>query len=200
MPQLDTLTFFSQFFWLSFFFLGFYGMLVKYYLPKLSRILKIRTRKISNIGLGAAPQNLETSRSEAGSVGLAQDIAEVHGNPSYLQLESKNIRKNGDSFLTNLLFFDFFHEKMKNTSTWLKTMVELTNKNQFKTLNNKYLFSVGNFQAYDIFLFYHLKSVIAPTGFHATNLNKLFQISTPSGIAERSSLEKIYNYRILKNI
>ena len=47
MPQLDVSTFFSQFFWLSFVFLGFYGILVRLYLPKMSRLLKLRTRKVS---------------------------------------------------------------------------------------------------------------------------------------------------------
>ena len=42
MPQLDKVTFLSQFFWLTFFFIGFYFLILKYFLPKMSRILKFR--------------------------------------------------------------------------------------------------------------------------------------------------------------
>jgi len=42
MPQLDIATFFSQYIWLCVFYIGFYLVLVHYYLPKLARILKVR--------------------------------------------------------------------------------------------------------------------------------------------------------------
>lgn len=44
MPQLDKVTFLSQFFWLCFFFISFYFGIVKFVLPKLSRILKYRKK------------------------------------------------------------------------------------------------------------------------------------------------------------
>ena len=46
MPQLDTVTFFSQYVWLVVFFGGFYLSIVKYYLPKMGRILKVRQKKM----------------------------------------------------------------------------------------------------------------------------------------------------------
>ena len=49
MPQLDTVTFISQYFWLCFFFLGFYFSLVQYFLPKMARILKFRQEKMTKI-------------------------------------------------------------------------------------------------------------------------------------------------------
>ena len=49
MPQLDTVTYMSQFFWLCIFFLGFYFSLVQYILPKMSRIIKYRQEKIKKI-------------------------------------------------------------------------------------------------------------------------------------------------------
>jgi len=42
MPQLDHVTYFSQYFWLCVFFFGFYALCVKYYLPGLSRLAKYR--------------------------------------------------------------------------------------------------------------------------------------------------------------
>lgn len=49
MPQLDTVTYMSQFFWLCFFFLGFYFSLVQFILPKMARILKFRQEKMTKI-------------------------------------------------------------------------------------------------------------------------------------------------------
>jgi len=47
MPQLDQVTFLSQLWWCFFFFLGFYFVIHKYFLPKISRILKLRRKKIT---------------------------------------------------------------------------------------------------------------------------------------------------------
>lgn len=44
MPQLDHVTYFSQSFWLTVFFLAFYVILVKTFLPKVSTILKLRKK------------------------------------------------------------------------------------------------------------------------------------------------------------
>jgi hypothetical protein len=45
MPQLDTVTYFTQFFWLFFFYSSFYLILVKYYLPRITRVLHVRAQK-----------------------------------------------------------------------------------------------------------------------------------------------------------
>lgn len=49
MPQLDIVSYMSQFFWLWFFFIGFYLTLVQHFLPKMARILKFRQKKMSSI-------------------------------------------------------------------------------------------------------------------------------------------------------
>ena len=46
MPQLDKVTFLSQFFWLCFFYLGFYYIISKIYLPQISRIIALRKKKL----------------------------------------------------------------------------------------------------------------------------------------------------------
>ena len=48
MPQLDTLTFASQLFWLLVCFLVFYSLVISQVLPKLARILKVRSKKINS--------------------------------------------------------------------------------------------------------------------------------------------------------
>lgn len=57
MPQLDQFTYFSQFLWLCVFFMGFYVLLYNDGLPKVSRILKLRTRLVSQ-------QSVETHHSD----------------------------------------------------------------------------------------------------------------------------------------
>lgn len=47
MPQLDKVTFFSQYFWLCVFFFGFYIFQLKFFLPEMSRILKFRKKRLS---------------------------------------------------------------------------------------------------------------------------------------------------------
>jgi hypothetical protein len=180
MPQLDTLTFFSQFFWLSFFFLGFYAVLVKYYLPKISRILKVRSRKIST------PQ----SASPGFSTSTASPVS-----------DAVNVYQIRDTVLTNGIkhSFDLFQEKTKNTSEWLENTVHTTNKIQLKNMNSKYLSTVGDFQAQDIFLFHHLKSVLAPNAFQATGFQKIFN-GNSVGLLQLESKEKLYNYHFISNL
>ena len=51
MPQLDHVTYFSQYFWLCVVFFAFYGVCVKYYLPGLSRLTKYRNKTQNQDGL-----------------------------------------------------------------------------------------------------------------------------------------------------
>jgi len=46
MPQFDKITFFNQLFWLLFFFSGFYLLLLHFFLPKLSAVLKARSKML----------------------------------------------------------------------------------------------------------------------------------------------------------
>lgn len=46
MPQLDMITFFSQIFWLTVTFYGFYFFILRIYLPKIAVVLKTRKKKL----------------------------------------------------------------------------------------------------------------------------------------------------------
>ena len=46
MPQFDIVTFFNQIFWLIFLFFSFYILLLRFFLPKISSILKTRNKKL----------------------------------------------------------------------------------------------------------------------------------------------------------
>jgi len=60
MPQFDKITFFNQIFWLFFFFSSFYLILLKVFLPKLSSVLKARTKKLQKGSEGAASPEEQT--------------------------------------------------------------------------------------------------------------------------------------------
>ena len=117
MPQLDKVTFLSQFFWLCFFYIGFYFLILKFFLPKMSLILKLRKNKL------------------AGS----QD------NVSSLQQENQKIRKNYETLFTTALTTSksAFNENFKRVEKWLHNAVENTEKKHYESLNKTYICSVG---------------------------------------------------------
>ena len=59
MPQFDKITFFNQLFWLFIFFSGFYLISLKVFLPKLSSVLKARTKKLQKGSEGLTSLNEE---------------------------------------------------------------------------------------------------------------------------------------------
>jgi len=139
MPQLDKLTFFSQFFWLSFFFLGFYISLVKYYLPKMSKILKVR--------------NIKVSSSQEGF--------------SDVKKENGLVRENVDNLVVIGLKHSkqFFQESFQKTSDWVLGLVESTNKGSFQKMNHLYLSTLGNGFSSQALFFHQFKNLVAPRSF-----------------------------------
>ena len=118
MPQLDPVTFFSQFFWLCVFFFGFYFVISKDFLPKLGRILKFRKKKIhlSTEGVGSAHQENE----------------KVHAS-------SKALVENGLNTSSNLLL-----SHLQNIDNWLSSVITNTNKKQLENCNTLYVEWVGD--------------------------------------------------------
>lgn len=47
MPQIDSVTFFSQLFWLRLSFFTFYILIIRFVIPRISYILKVRSKKVS---------------------------------------------------------------------------------------------------------------------------------------------------------
>lgn len=117
MPQLDVVTFFSQFFWLSIFFIGFYYILYKYFLPQYSRSILFRDKFTfsSSIQKNA---NLEEKGNIEQSLSLFQNS---------LLISSKN----------------FFLESKKNSEKWQKKTSKKTNQVDWKTANLLYIKSFG---------------------------------------------------------
>lgn len=146
MPQLDTLTFFSQFFWLCIFYLGFYLALVKYFLPKMSRILKIRNLKM-NAGSSSGP---------------LQEMKQEH----------ETIKQQRDQSLLNALkeSRQVFQESSVGTQVWLQKVLEDVNKNQLQEMNKAYIQSVSDLSTSQALVLQNLKTIIAPTSYKASGI------------------------------
>ncbi len=132
MPQLDKVTFLSQFFWLCLFYLGFYYIVLKYFLPKISRILTLRKRKM-NI-------------SQYGSLSLQQ--------------ENQQVRENLDNILSRSLSLsrNVFNDFLSRTNNWLDHSITNINKTHYKTVNHSYIESLGTASLSQNMLVYHASS------------------------------------------
>jgi hypothetical protein len=117
MPQLDKVTFFSQFVWLCFFYLGFYGVVVKFILPKFGRIFKVREKKLS-----ASSQGVTALHQEKSTVGTGVALLLDQGVSTSKQLVESTGRTTGQ---------------------WIDRVVAETNARQWKDANTSYLRAVG---------------------------------------------------------
>lgn len=117
MPQLDKVTFLSQFFWLCFFFLGFYFILLKYFLPKMSRILKLRKKKVFSSQEGI----------------------------NFLQQENQKIKFNFENTLTKgfRISRESFNNNFSQTNSWIQEKIKSTNYTYLKQLNQNFINSIG---------------------------------------------------------
>ena len=117
MPQLDKVTFLSQFFWLCFFYIGFYFLILKFFLPKMSLVLKLRKNKLTG----------------------SQD------NVNNLQQESIKVTNNYETLFTNALTTSkqAFNESFKRIENWLHNTAKTTEKKHYESLNKTYIRSVG---------------------------------------------------------
>jgi hypothetical protein len=61
MPQLDTVTFFNQLFWFTLVFFGFYFFVLGTIIPKLTLVLKTRTKKLQQDMSSSAALKAEAS-------------------------------------------------------------------------------------------------------------------------------------------
>ena len=117
MPQLDKVTFFSQFFWLSIFYVGFYLVILKFFLPKLSRILKVRQKKVS--------------LSQQGTTTLLQEKVKVEASLNTLIEQGVGVSKK------------LFQENLHATQAWLGKVISDTNQTTLKAANQSYIASLG---------------------------------------------------------
>ena len=151
MPQLDKVTFLSQFFWLCFFYLGFYYVILKFYLPKISRILALRRKKMGF--------------SQEGMLSLQQENQQVREN--YEVLLSR-------ALVTSKSLFNTFFSR---TTNWLNTNATTINKTHFQNVNASYVHSLGETSLSQNMLFYHAGKNLPEKLAFKTLLNTLYNLS-----------------------
>lgn len=117
MPQLDKVTFFSQFLWLVIVYVGFYLLILKNFLPKLSRILKVRQKKVS--------------LSQQGSNVLLQEKEKVGESLNTLIEQGVSTSKR------------MFQENLDTTRHWLDQAVKDANRTTLREANETYVASLG---------------------------------------------------------
>lgn len=147
MPQLDKVTFLSQYFWLSFFYLGFYFLILKFFLPKMSRILKLRKKKMSGSQEGVG----------------------------FLAIENEKVRTNLDTMVTKSLNIsrNFFTENYQRTTNWLDNVRNSTNQTHYQTINKAYIQSVGENSLTDNLALYQASPKVSEKLFALLVLSRL---------------------------
>jgi len=142
MPQLDKVSYFSQFFWLCFFYLGFYLTLVKFFLPKMSRILKLRQKK-------------------------AQGSQQLQDLP-YSE-ESQNLQQNSqNTFLQGVQQSrEALQGSFQATLDWFGQATKATNTTQLQSVNQAYLTKMTRSQTSLFQLVQNLQILLPPTAHQA---------------------------------
>lgn len=134
MPQLDHVTYLSQFFWLFVCFLSFYVILVNKLLPKISSVLKMRRRLLSN-------EIVETTKT---STAIASE-----GATTYEQLVATSVAYTKDTLDISL----------KEATKWIQSNTESIHKTELAPAHAQYLNIVGELIAKK----YVLGSILAST-------------------------------------
>jgi len=124
MPQLDTYMYLSQVFWLLVLFTTFYILILNNILPNISRILKLRRKRLSS----------EDS--------------------PLLSEESKLVTaKTSDLIETPLKYSTSFLSKVRtSSSTWLDLSLEEANQKTFLDLNQGYLKNIGELKGQSLLI------------------------------------------------
>jgi hypothetical protein len=113
MPQFDKVSFFTQTFWLILLFFSFYMLLLKTFIPNLSRIIKTRIKKLK---LGQSIINI-----------LKEEKSDIFLNSNlYVNKKIQNTRNSG---LNHIQF----------TIDWLLNSIKITNKSNLLGINYIYI-------------------------------------------------------------
>ncbi len=117
MPQLDKVTFFSQFLWTFLIFLAFYLYVYKFFLPKIGRVLVFREKRIHISQQGE----------------------------STLEQEKSQIRQGVETLVTEALHTSkqVLGDNLTQTSQWCENKIEEIQKKNWKEINGNYISFIG---------------------------------------------------------
>ena len=121
MPQFDSVTFLPQIFWLTLVFFTFYMVVIRYYLPGLTRIVKIRKKRLE-----AAQKTGDEFAIETVSATATYEDLLVKGADN-----SRNVTGN----------------TVQSGSDWIETSVDSLDHNGIPELNAKYAQANGTIRS-----------------------------------------------------
>jgi F0F1-type ATP synthase membrane subunit b/b' len=119
MPQLDKVSYFTQFFWLTLTISVFYLTLLKFYLPKITRVLKMREHKVSL-----------TQESKENTYEQEQERV--------LQTMQQAVRKSLNQSKQAL------QSSFETTAGWVEKTVQKTNQEHFQNVQTQYQAKLGD--------------------------------------------------------
>jgi len=174
MPQLDSVTFFSQFFWLCLFFVGFYLILTKHYLPTLSRLLKVRHKIMAAATTGDSL--------------VQEELISVQQTSNTLLVDALHTTQQG---LTN--GFDTSYE-------WSENSLHKTNTDSLKAMNQKYVDSVNTMRVEQSKLHQVMKTLLAPQSHAGSPLGSTQSIQIVEKLCSSYFIGKLKNKKTNKKI
>jgi len=124
MPQLDTYMYLSQVFWLLVLFTTFYILVLNNILPSISRVLKLRRKRISSEGSSVLSEEHNTVMT------TTSDVLETS-------------LKDSTTFLSNV---------RTSSSTWLEVSLEEANEKTLLDLNKTYLTNIGELKGQSLLI------------------------------------------------
>mgnify|MGYP006076982147 FL=1 len=124
MPQLDTYMYLSQVFWLLVLFTTFYILVLNNILPNISRVLKLRRKRISSEGSSVL------SEEHNAVMTTTSDVLETS-------------LKDSTTFLSNV---------RTSSSTWLEVSLEEANEKTLLDLNKTYLKNIGELKGQSLLI------------------------------------------------
>jgi hypothetical protein len=134
MPQLDQFTYLSQFVWLCVFFVSYYILVYNDALPKISRILKLRARLVSQ-----------------------QDSSQLDHNNNQEAQGDAVITQSLDSCTA------YLSSSVSNASQWCNEMVASLNANQLEPVNHSYVRSLAEITLSEVIKGSVLDTISPPT-------------------------------------
>lgn len=114
MPQLDAVSFFTQYFWFALVFIGFYLHSVKNIIPQISRLQKVRKAKTAG-------------GSDSTSQPIHQEQADTQSAVDALILKGVSAAK------------DQLKARFENSQTWVSQNFQQASASDFKAANQAYL-------------------------------------------------------------
>lgn len=158
MPQLDKITFLSQFFWLCFFYIGFYFLVLKFVLPKISLLLKLRRNKLNGSQDNVTLLNIENKKIHShyetlfnnalitskntftSSLGLIEQwlqssYSTINTQKPYISMNKTYVRSIGENKLKENLAFTLFTPEVENI--YIYSLFETIKNTTVNTQNEK---------------------------------------------------------------